>query len=281
MSSHGGERMRTRRNGSVYECVLVDLNTQWDFFKTQGPCRAANADALIPALRNIVAWTLRNQVPVISSLESHRPQELDPGGWPPHCLDDSGGQQKLRFTLLPNRVAVEGDNTMTVPLDLFQRHQQVIFRKRTTDLLANPKADRFLTQLLAREYLLFGLGLERSIKALALGLMARHRSVTIIVDGCGYWNAAAADFALRQLVAKGAAVVTVRELLTRKLFRPRRYSRLLYDSGNARPRGRLGVYPAPLPDGLRGTNGRSRLNLLRQTDDRKPSTGPTPPLPPN
>jgi nicotinamidase-related amidase len=274
--------MRSRRNGYVYDCVLVDVNTQRDFFKPEAPRRVSNADTLVPALRRIIAWTLRNQVPMVSSLESHRREEAERYGVPPHCIDGTGGQQKLNFTLLPNRVAVEGDNTLAVPLDLFQQHQQVIFPKRTLDFLANPKADRFLTQLPAREYLICGLGLEYSVKALALGLIARNRSVTIIVDGCGYWSASAAEFALRQLVAKGANLVSVPELLLRKLPRLRRYSKLLLEISPELLRPRLAVYPALPPhgangtnggNGTRGTNGRAKTNGHGSTNGHGPSNG--------
>ncbi|MFH0983171.1 MAG: isochorismatase family protein [Planctomycetota bacterium] len=262
-----------RRNGCAYECVLLDLNTQWDFLDENAPCRAANADRLIPVLRSIIAWTLRNQVPIVSAMESHRPEEVDLRGAAPYCVDGTGGQQKLDFTLLPNRAMVEGDNTLTVPLDLFQRHQQVVFRKRTTDLLANPKADRFLTQLAVREYLIFGLGLEWSVKALALGLMARNRSVTIVADACGYWSTTAAEFTLRQLAAKGAALITVEELLTRKLPRPRRYSRLLDGNGNGKgyDPGRSGIYPGYPAVTVRGGNGGPRINGRPQPPPRAPA----------
>lgn len=252
--------MRARRNGSLYECVLVDLNTQRDFFVDNTACRVINAGPLVPALRNIIAWAMRNEVPIVSAMDSHRPEEMETCGLPPHCLDGSHGQRKLGFTLLRNRVSVEGDNTMALPLDLFERHQQVIFRKRTVDLLGNPKADRFLSHLAAREYLIFGLGLERSIKAMALGLMARGRRVTVVCDGCGYWNANQADFALRQLAAKGASLITVEELLKRKLRRPRRYSRMELELGKGFDPGRSGVYPAAWLTRRWDGNGRSNNN---------------------
>ena len=252
--------MRTRQDGCVYECVLIDLNTQEDFFDEDRPCRVMNASRLVPALRNIIAWAKRNQVPVVSSMDSHRPEEMEMCGLPPHCLDGSHGQHKLRFTLLRNRVAVEGDNTLALPLDLFQHHQQVIFRNRSVDLLGNPKADRLLTQLIACEYIIFGLGLERSIKAMALGLMARNRHVTVVSDGCGYWNTSTGEFALRQIAAKGASLITVAQLLARKLARPRRYSRLLNAPGQTPGMVRLGVYPISTPPGSSGRNGRARTN---------------------
>ena len=258
--------MRQRRNGYLHECVLLDLNTQRDFLGENAPCRVANASELVPALRNIIAWTLRNEVPIISSMESRRSEEATLGSLPPHCLDGTAGQLKLRFTLLRNRVSVEGDNTLTLPLDLFQNYQQVIFRKRTDDLLSNPKADRFLTQLRAREYIVFGLGLEHSVKSLALALRARSQRISVITDGCGYWSASTAEFALRQMVAKGIRLITVEELLRRKLGRPRRYSRLI--NGNSHRPGNSGVYPALPPAKRPDRNGRSSSGVRSKTNGR-------------
>ena len=219
----GGTAMCARSNGRGYEFVLVDVNTQIDFCDERGASPVRNIPELIPALRRIVAWAKRNCVPVVSSLESHRPLELSDSGTPICCVDGSNGQHKLPFTVFPARTNIEVDNTFAVPFDLFKKYQQAIFRKRSSDLLLNPKADRLLTQLLVREYLLFGTGLEGSVKSIALALMARSKAVAIVVDACGYWDPNMAELALRQLSAKGARLVRVDELLGRRLPRPLRY----------------------------------------------------------
>ena len=215
--------MTRRRNGRVYECVVVDLNTQRDFCEYNGAFPVANLHELIPALRRVVAWAKRNYAPVISSIESHRECELSNSGHPIHCVDGSGGQQKIGFTIFPRRTDIEVDNTLALPVNLFKRYQQVIFRKRTDDLLLNPKADRLLTYLPVLEYVVFGNGLESSVKALALSLLTREKQVTIVVDACGYWHRPTADLAIRQMAAKGAQLTTVNELVTRKLDRRLRY----------------------------------------------------------
>jgi len=218
--------MAAKRNGQLYECVVVDLNTQYDFCDPNGANPVANVDTLTAALRRMIAWTKRNGVPVASSIESHRPHELGDNGHPPCCVDGTPGQRKIGFTLFPWRERVEVDNTLSCPVDLFRHSQQVIFRKRTDDLLCNPKADRFFTQLPAREFILFGVSLETSVKALTLGLVAREKRVTVVVDACGFWNRATADLAARQLMAKGAQTIELVDLLQRKLVRRRRYPRL-------------------------------------------------------
>jgi len=224
--------MFRRRNGRVYECVIIDLNTQRDFCDSNGAYPVCNIDRLLPALRSVVTWARQNDAPVISSLESHRQWEVTRDGLPVLCcIDGTPGQRKVDFTLFPDRVCVEVDNTLAVPFDLFGECQQVIFRKRTDDLLANPKAERFLTHLSVDEFVIVGNGLESAVKAVTLGLLARNKRVTVVLDACGYWDIACADFAVRQIAAKGAGIVTVDALLTRVL--PRRCPCAQHDgSGN-------------------------------------------------
>lgn len=216
--------MVTRKNGGALQCVVVDVNTQRDFCNPGGAFPVHNALELLPQLRRVVAWAKRNHAPVVSSVESHRPLELSDSGFPICCcVDGSGGQKKLDFTLFPQRAWIEADNTFSLPLDLFSQFQQVIFHKRTEDLLSNPKADRLLSQLPVHEFVLFGTGAETSVKVLALALMARGKRVAVITDACGYWSRATADLAFRQVEAKGARVIRFEELRARRLDRFQRY----------------------------------------------------------
>lgn len=134
------------------------------------------------------------------------------------------GQRKLPFTVFPLRTCIGVDNTMAVPFNLFKRYQQVIFPEHSDDLLANPKADRLLTQMRAREFILFGNGVEGAVKALALGLLARGKQVTVVLEACGYWSRPMAELTFRQLSAKGARLVHLDAILARRLSRRYRYS---------------------------------------------------------
>ena len=216
---------RSKGKGRALPCVFVDVNTQRDFLSPDGACPVANREAVICALRRAVAWAKRNHAPVVSAVDCHRREEVGARRLPQHCLDGTHGQEKIAFTVFGSFVKVEGDNTLSVPIDLFRRYQQVIFRKRTTDFFLNPKADRFLTQLPAAEYVIAGLGIEGSIKALALGLLARHKPVTVVIEACGFFDRSEAELTARLLEAKGVRLINVDELMARRLPRPVRYPR--------------------------------------------------------
>ncbi len=199
---------------SLYECIAIDLNTQRDFCYPDGACPVTNARAIYPSLQLLVSWLRQHGIPIISAIDSRRAHEIHEIGRTRYCVDGSEGQQKVDFTLMPLRQMIEIDNTLNLPPDLLHQYQQLIFRKRTDDLLCNPKADHFLTQLNTDKVYIFGNTVERSVKVLALGLLARHKNVSIITDACGYWDQDAAHWALRQVVTKGGKLTTVDKLIS-------------------------------------------------------------------
>lgn len=200
------------RSGPINR-VLVDLNTQCDFLLPKGALPVSNRKEVLPNIRNLMNWARNKRLPVISSLEAHRPGE-HVRGLPLHCVDRSSGQKKIPFTLLPKRVLLFGDNTIDVPGDIFRRFQQVIFTKRDRDFLNNPKADRLVNNLDVNHIVVFGVVTEYCIKAAVLGLLIRRHRVVVVSDACGCWSSADSELSLRQMDAKGAIVVTTDELIS-------------------------------------------------------------------
>lgn len=207
----GGSRPRAVK----WDRVLIDVCTQRDFLEPGAILQVANRDPLIESLRKLFEFVRTAGRTVVSTIESHRPAEPI-ADFPLHCVDGAPGQRKLGFTLVEPRLLIETDNCLSLPPDLLENYRQLIFRKRSREVLSNPKADRFLTGLRAEEFIIIGVGLERTIRGLALGLLARHKKVTVIPDCCGYWSGADADLSLRQLNAKGIQLISLTDFLARE-----------------------------------------------------------------
>src|SRR5262245_50540367 len=122
----GRAGMSSSSRGSSFDRVLVDMNTQCDFLLPKGALPVANRNHILPNIRKLMNWARNQRMPVISSLEAHRPGEPIKG-LPPHCIDRTSGQKKLPFTLMPKRIMLHGDNTIDVPFEIFRKFQQVIF----------------------------------------------------------------------------------------------------------------------------------------------------------
>ncbi len=192
--------------------VLVDICTQRDYLACDGAQPTLNAPLILPHLKHLMAFARWVKVPTLSCVDLRRPDEVR-GLAHRVCVLGTPGQQKLSCTLLPDRVAVESDNCLCVALDILQQHQQVILGKQHRDPFTNPKLDRLLTEMPARRFVVVGVGLESSLRLLALGLLLRHRRVALIHDACGWWNAEDGGMALRQLAAKGCELLSTQQWL--------------------------------------------------------------------
>ncbi len=193
--------------------ILIDINTQCDYLLPRGAVPVSNRNDIIPNIRKLFEWARGRGVPVISSLDAHRPDEPF-NGMPKYCVDRTPGQKKLPFTLLPRRILLDGDNTLDLPPEVLTRYRQIIFAKRTRDLLGNPKADRLLSEMTAPHLILFGVVAEHCVKATALALLIRQRNVIVVHDACGHWNAPEAELAMRQVEAKGAFLLTTEQIVS-------------------------------------------------------------------
>ena len=201
--------------------VFVDLCLQRDYLSPDGAQPALNAPLILPNLKHLMAFARWAHVPTLSCIDLRRPNDVR--GLPaPACVAGTLGQQKLPFALLPDRLTVESDNSLCVALNLLQQHQQIIFAKQHRDPFTNPKLDRLLTEAPARRFVVFGAGVEHSLRLLALGLLLRGRRVTVVYDACGYWNAEDGVMAVRQLDAKGCELVSTQQLIDSAVAQHRR-----------------------------------------------------------
>ncbi|MCK6483593.1 MAG: cysteine hydrolase [Phycisphaerae bacterium] len=233
--------------------IALDLNTQCDFLLPRGAMPVANRSDILPNIRRLMEWIRAEGVPVVSSVDAHRPGE-PMNGVPRHCIDDTQGQRKVPFTLLPRRVWLQADNTLDVPGDLFSRYQQAIMAKRSRDFLSNPKADRLMSDLSPKYFIVFGVATEICVKSVVLGLIARRRQVVLVADALGHWNAADADLAVRQMIAKGAVPVATEELVSgRPVSLPETAPASEAATVEEPQRGVWTVNPARLPQPVRRT----------------------------
>jgi len=192
--------------------ILIDMTTQRDFLDADGGFPVVNRPAVVRNLRRLFGLAQTYHLPVISAVDSHRENEPAQNGFPQHCVEGTPGQKKPSFTLLQKRIFVEANNSLDLPANLLNRYRQVVFRRRTSDLLDNPKADRLLTGLQPELFVVFGVGLERSIRRLILCLLARGRDVGYIPEACGYWNETDAELSRRQILAKGGCELQLDQL---------------------------------------------------------------------
>ena len=140
--------------------MLLDIETQRDFFAPGGACYHAGAGQAAQQIYRLFAWARYCRIPVLSTVLRVRPNGQGPLCDCSHCLEGSHGERKLSKTILSRRINLGLRNTTDLPDHLFRRYQQVIFEKRHTDIFAHARAERLITELPPVTFVLCGAGVS-------------------------------------------------------------------------------------------------------------------------
>ena len=188
--------------------ILIDVDTQKDFFLADGKACVRNHRRVLANIRRVMAWSRRDQIRIISTVQCHNPNGHD-GEF---CMSGTPGVCKIPYTLRNRRFTFESGDTTDFSRDLLQKNDQLILCKRTIDPFDEPRAERILTEAKASEFIVIGGSTEASVLYTVLGLLTRGKSVTVLVDAVGSRDKAAAEISLRKMRAKGARLVESKSL---------------------------------------------------------------------
>jgi len=190
--------------------ILVDINTQKDFFLAWGNTCIRNHRRVLANVRRMMAWARHNDIRVISTCEVY--PNNNGGSEIGYCIDGTDGQKKIRYTMLNNRANFPADGSTDLPTDILRRHRQIVLHKRCVDPFDEPRIERLLSEVRGDNFVIIGASIEGAVKATALGLLQRGKKVSIVVDAVGSLNKQEANLALRKMKAKGAKLIETKSL---------------------------------------------------------------------
>ncbi len=188
--------------------VLIDINTQKDFFLADGKALVRNHRRVLSHIRRIMAWARLKNVPVISTCEIY-PRDNHSVNY---CIAGTDGQKKIRYALLNNRASFPADDSTDLPADILRQHKQVIFHKRSLDPFDEPRIERLLSEIRAGAFIVIGACAEGAVASTVLGLLQRGKNVSVVVDAVGSRHKREGKLALRKMRAKGAKLIETRRL---------------------------------------------------------------------
>ena len=190
--------------------ILLDINTQKDFFLAEGNACIRNHRRVLSHIRRMMAWARSRNIPIISTCEVYN--NNNGGSEIRYCIDGTEGQKKIRYTLLNSRISFAADGNTDLPGDILRRYRQVLLHKRCVDQFDEPRIDRLLSEVQAKEFILVGADAEGAVKATALGLIQRGKKVTVVVDAVGWHDRKEAKLALRKMQAKGGRLIETKKI---------------------------------------------------------------------
>lgn len=188
--------------------IIVDVDTQTHFFQKDSAVCVEGHRRILANILRVVKWAQSRTIRRISTV-----QTLNGNGYCHLCVA-SNGLEKIGCTIRGRCHTFEpSDRTDLLP-GILDEYEQLIFYKRCFDPFEEPRADRMLSELSADEFILVGAATEGAVRATALGLLSRGKSVTVLTDAVGSYSEYKGDLALRIILERGGKLIETRALLS-------------------------------------------------------------------
>lgn len=196
--------------------ILIDVDTQSHFFQNRSPMCVQNHRAVLANIKKVMAWAHARHIPMVSTLQVHTSHALLTRTQESCRLS----LRKPACTLCRHRLNLAASDTMDWSNDAWLQYDQIILQKRSYDPFDEPRADRILTNLEADEFILLGAPVEGAVKATALGMLLRHKPVTIVTDAIGQLERTSAQIAWSHLRSKNIRFLRTERLVSTPLRKP-------------------------------------------------------------
>ena len=193
--------------------IFWEVDVQRDFMLPGGKLYVPGAEKLVPNIRKLTDAVRRDQVFMVSSGDSHPPNDPEFQHFPPHCLKGEPGSELLPEALAQKIVRVENSPTAKLPDDL-TRYQQILLEKQTFDIFQTWHADELVRRLGEQpEFIVFGVVTEYCVAGAVKGLLQRKRRVAIVRDAIETLSPAAGEKSLAEFQQLGARLVTAEQVI--------------------------------------------------------------------
>ena len=174
--------------------VFLDIDTQYDFMNPLGKLYVPQAERIVQNLKRLFILVEKNNIPVISSLDTHKINDPEFGNFPPHCVKGTKGHKKIKETIT-------------------NKAKQIFITKFTIDLFSNPRIKKILKPY--RIAYVFGVALDYCVKAACLGLVNLGIKTYLVKDATKAVTAKGKDDTLKLLRKKGILLVTTKKIIQR------------------------------------------------------------------
>ena len=172
--------------------AFLDIDTQYDFMKSQGRLYVPGAEQIVPNLKRLLKLAQDENIQVISSLDTHSSDDPEFNSFPPHCVDGTKGHKKIKDTLLNNR-------------------RQIFITKHSIDIFSNPAIKTVLKSY--KTVYVFGVALDYCVKAACLGLIMLGKKTYLVIDATKAVSERGKQSTLRLLKQKGVIFINTEETI--------------------------------------------------------------------
>lgn len=184
--------------------LFFDVDTQFDFVDKKGTLFVKDADKLKSVWAKLTKFALKNDIKIISSLDTHKRGDPEFKEFPAHCLRASFGHQKIPQCLAPSRIVIESkENSVEELYSIKENYSQIILEKNVLDVFSNPNLQKLIKILNPEEVYVYGVTTEYCVRYACLGLKNLLGKVYVVEDAIKAITSSAEEKVLAEFKKKG------------------------------------------------------------------------------
>ncbi len=175
--------------------IFYDVDTQNDFMNEDGALYVPGAEKIKPNIKNLTVYARENHVQIVGSVDSHSENDLEFEVFPPHCIKNTKGQEKI----IPTKI------------------RETYFEKQHYDVFTVPEFEPFLKSSRVREAIVYGVATDYCVKAAVLGMQQRGIQTFVVEDAIKGVTPETTKSALEEMTKAGAKFVTTKQILEERI----------------------------------------------------------------
>ena len=159
--------------------VFFDIDTQYDFIMPNGRLYVPGAEKLKTNFEKLMDLAIRRKIRIVASVDAHDPDDPEFEVFPPHCIKNEPGWEKIPETLHHDRYHVENRKKA---LNGAPKASQIILEKTEFSMFGNPNAHDLLKHLDPERAIIYGVATDYCVKAAAIGLADLGYETYVVED---------------------------------------------------------------------------------------------------
>ena len=195
------------------ETVFVDIDTQFDFMNPNGALYVPDAENIIDNIKRLFDYAKEHKIKILSSTDAHQVDDPEFKLFPPHCVKDTPGNQKIEASTCKDNIIIE--NIEQDITESMLDHEQIIVESQTFDIFDSINTDEIAKKLDARSYVVFGVAADYCVKAAVLGLLKYGYNVSLVTDATKAITKEGKEEALKEMKDVGAVFTTTEDIIAK------------------------------------------------------------------
>ena len=193
--------------------VFVDIDTQFDFMNPNGALYVPDAENIIDNIKRLFDYAKEHKIKILSSTDAHQVDDPEFKLFPPHCVKDTPGNQKIEASTCKDNIIIE--NIEQDITESMLDHEQIIVESQTFDIFDSINTDEIAKKLDARSYVVFGVAADYCVKEAVLGLLKYGYNVSLVTDATKAITKEGEEKALKEMKDAGAVFTTTEDVIAK------------------------------------------------------------------